>query len=135
MGQANLLKGEAEKALELFEQEPDEHLRLIGRVLAHHALGRSETSDALFDTLVREYGHSWPFEMAETSAYRNDADLAFEWLVTAARDQNFIGINNNWNSPFLANIRTDPRWPQFLESVNLSPAELDAIDFQVTLPE
>jgi TolB-like protein len=134
MGQAYLLKGEAEKALELFEQEPHELLGLVGKILAHHDLGQSETSDALFETLVREYGQSWPMEMAEVSAYRNDADMAFEWLGIAARNQ-VMNIGDNWNSPFLANIRTDPRWLRFLESVNLSPAELDEFDFQITLPE
>mgnify|MGYP000250164037 CR=1 FL=1 len=37
--------------------------------------------------------------------------------------------------PQFANIRQDPRWLPFLESIGKSPAQLDAIKFKVTLPE
>jgi hypothetical protein len=37
--------------------------------------------------------------------------------------------------PRFANIRTDPRWLPFLESIGKSPDQLTAIEFDVTLPE
>ena len=37
--------------------------------------------------------------------------------------------------PRFANIYDDPRWVPFLESIGMSPAQLAAIEFKVTLPE
>jgi hypothetical protein len=34
-----------------------------------------------------------------------------------------------------ANLHDDPRWLPFLESIDMSPAQLAAIEFNVTLPE
>ena len=37
--------------------------------------------------------------------------------------------------PLFANIFFDPRWMPFLESIGMSPEQLDAIEFNVKLPE
>lgn len=134
MGDAYRMKGEAEKALELYQDDPDRSEALFGEVLAYYDMGNLDASDASLDTFMQEYGRTWPFGMALLFAYRNEADLAFEWIETALRDGNF-GINQNLASPLFANIRTDPRWLPITERLNMSPAELEAIDFKITLPE
>jgi hypothetical protein len=37
--------------------------------------------------------------------------------------------------PLLANIRSDPRWLPFVESIGKAPEQLAAIDFKVRLPQ
>jgi len=37
--------------------------------------------------------------------------------------------------PLYENIRSDPRWPIFLESIGRSPQQLAAIESDVTLPD
>jgi hypothetical protein len=39
------------------------------------------------------------------------------------------------NQPEFTNIHDDPRWLPFLESIGMSPEQLAAIEFKVTLPE
>jgi hypothetical protein len=48
---------------------------------------------------------------------------------------NDTGLLQIVNQPEFANIHDDPRWLSFLESIGMSPAQLAAIEFKVTLPE
>ena len=47
LGVLLLLKGEPEEALQAIEQEPSEAWRMIGLVVAYHALGQAEESDTV----------------------------------------------------------------------------------------
>ncbi len=134
MGRAYLLKGQPEKALELFEQEPREQDRLLGEFMAHHKLGHTEASETALESLIQKYGPKEAVYIACAQAYRNKADLAFEWLETAAkyRDDVLIDIATE---TMLTNLVEDPRWLPFAERINMSPSELEAIEFEVILPE
>lgn len=72
------------------------------------------------------------FQMA--SAFRGEADGAFEWLQKAVA-YNDPGLAEIATESLFANIRADPRWLPFLESIGMSPEQLEAIEFNVTLPE
>jgi hypothetical protein len=65
-------------------------------------------------------------------AWTGEADRAFEWLArsVAQEDGGFDPYE-----PLLGPIRKDPRWLPLLESMGKSPAQLDAIAFEVTLPK
>jgi serine/threonine-protein kinase len=132
MGRAFLLKGQPETALDLFEQEADEWRGLLGKVMAYHTMGQPKASDAALYELIQKFGHQRAFFIAGAMAYRNEPDRAFEWLERAVDNH-----EPDWYivaEPLLANIREDPRWLPFVESINRSPAELDAIDFEIPLP-
>ncbi len=74
------------------------------------------------------------YNIAYVLAFRGEADRAFEWLnnVVAYKDP---GLSEIAFQPLFANIRFDPRWLPFLESIGKSPEQLAAIEFKVTLPE
>jgi len=133
-GVALLFKGEAEAALELFAlKEDDEEYRVKGMALALHTLGREEEHQAKLAALIENWGNEWPSEVAHVYAYIGDADATFQWLDKAT-EQNEAGLSEQFLLPFYQGLHNDPRWAVFRESVGNSPAQLDAIKFEVTLP-
>jgi TolB-like protein len=133
IGAALLLMGEVEAALERMQREPFEGYRLMGLSMAYHSLGDAPASDAALAELIEKYGQDWPHTIAFVLAYRNEADRAFEWLDKAVENGDG-GLAEIVANPLFANLHDDPRWLPFLESIGKSPAQLDAIKFEVKLP-
>ena len=132
-GNALLLKGENEAALNAMQQEPLEIWRLAGLVQAYHALGKAAESNTTLTELIEKY-ERWAYRIAFLLAYRGEADRAFAWLEKAVqnndKDLTYIAVQ-----PQFANIHDDPRWLPFLESIGMSPKQLAAIEFKVRLPQ
>jgi TolB-like protein/Flp pilus assembly protein TadD len=133
ISRARLMQGDAHGALRSIEQEQNETNALIGRALAQHALGQRAASDAALQSLISAYERELAYNVAFVYAYRNEPDLAFEWLDKALRYQD-AGLSEILSQPLFANIHEDPRWPAFLERAGLSRAQLDAIQFEPALP-
>ncbi len=134
LGLAHLLKGDAQSALEAFEQETDEEYRVKGRALAYNDLGRKTESDAALAELRDRWGEQWPSEVAQVYAWRGAADAAFEWLDKAIA-ANESGINEQALSPLYSKIENDARWHALIEQWGKSPEQLAAISFEIDLPE
>jgi tetratricopeptide (TPR) repeat protein len=132
IGTVRLLQGEAAAALPEMQQEPLEAFRWLGLVMAYQALGDSETSDRVLTELIEKYGQEWAYNIAAVFAYRNEADRAFGWLDKAV-EYSDSGLSDTAVDPLFRNIHSDPRWMPFLERIGKSPAQLNAIDFEVTL--
>jgi tetratricopeptide (TPR) repeat protein len=132
-GVALLLKGDAAAALAAMEQEEFEVLRLIGQVMAHHALNENESSDSILADLIARYEQDAAYNIAYVMAYRGAADEAFAWLDKAVEFGD-PGLSDIVNEPLFNTIHTDPRWLPFMESIGKAPAQLDSIPFEVTLP-
>jgi TolB-like protein/Tfp pilus assembly protein PilF len=130
IGVALLLKGEPEAALAEMQQERQAK-RLEGEAIVNHALGRQTESDASLAGLIDTFT---AYNIAYVLAFRDEADLAFEWLDKAVQ-HNDNGLTQIVNQPEFASIHNDPRWLPFLESIGKSPKQLAAIKFKVTLPE
>jgi len=129
-GRALLFKGEAGAALEVMQRETSEVWRLLGLVTTHHALGKPAESDEALQLLIEKYGQDRAYHIASVLAYRGEADRSFEWLdkarQSAATSLTYIAVE-----PLFASLHDDPRWLSFLEECGMSPAQLDAIEFQV----
>ena len=134
MGTALLLMGEPRAALAAIQQEPYDVFRLLGEVVAYHDLGDRRASDAALEILIQEHEAEWAYNIAYVLAYRNEADRAFEWLDKAVENKD-PGLAEVMSKPEFANIRQDPRWLPFLQSVGKAPEQLAAIEFKVSLPE
>jgi len=134
IGQALLLKGEAEAALEAFQEEGDEEFRVKGSAMAYHALSRKAEFESAFTELRDRWGKAWPSEVAQVYAWIGDTGAAFEWLDNAIA-QNEAGLNEQFKLPLYASLRGDPRWQSFRERTGTSEEQLAAIEFDVTLPE
>jgi len=134
LGFALLLKNEPEAALAAMKQEPLEAFSLIGLLMAYHALGQENESEAALAELIDKHEQGWSYNIAFSLAYRGEADRAFEWLNKAVEYKD-PGLAEIPTQREFANIHDDTRWLPFLESIGKSPAQLDAIEFKVTLPQ
>jgi TolB-like protein len=130
---ALLFKGEYNAALQVIQQESNEDYRLYGLVTIHHAMGQAAKADSALTEYIEKYGQDTPYSVASLLAYRGEVDRSFAWLDKAS----------SYTSPpswiagkmWFENLYDDPRWLPFLEGIGMSPAQLDAIEFEVKLPE
>ena len=134
LGNALLLKGDAQGALAEIEQETSENWTMIGLPMAYHALGRKADSDAALAVLIAKWEKESPSNIAYVFAYRGDADKAFEWLDKAV-EYGDPGISEIVTENLFDKIHTDPRWLQFLRKIGKAPEQLAKIEFKVTLPQ
>ena len=134
IGAALLFNDEPAAALTAIQQEPNEAWRLVGEAMAYHALGQAAESDAKLAELIEKYDEEWTYNISYVLAYRGETDQAFERLDKAMK-RNDPGLSEIAPAPEFANIKSDPRWLPFLESIGKAPQQLAAIEFKVTLPE
>jgi TolB-like protein/DNA-binding winged helix-turn-helix (wHTH) protein/tetratricopeptide (TPR) repeat protein len=119
MGANLLMSSRAVDALEEFDLENGERLRLQGRALAFHALGRREEADAALNSLENKYGDRAPYAIAQVRALRSEADQAIAALERAytIRDGSIWTIKID---PLLNNIRSDQRFTALLRKMHLA---------------
>ena len=134
LGNALLLKGDAQGALAEIEQETSEVWKMIGLPMAYHALGRKADSDAALAALIAKYEKDAPYNIAYVYAYRGEADQAFEWLDKAI-EYGDPGLADIVTENLFDKIHADPRWLPFLRKVGKAPEQLAKIEFKVTLPQ
>ncbi|MDH3745876.1 MAG: protein kinase [Acidobacteriota bacterium] len=118
LGLIELSRSRFEAALAEIRQESTPHWRRYGLALVYHAQGRPEEAEAALIEMTEKYGDDAAFQLAEIHAYRDEPDMAFEWLERgySHRDPGLAFVKA---SPFLHNLHDDPRWPVFLEKMGL----------------
>ncbi len=134
LGNALLLKGDAQGALAEIEQETSEICKMIGLPMAYHALGRKADSDAALAALIAKYEKDAPYNIAYVYAFRGEADKAFAWLDKAV-EYGDPGLGEIVTENLFDKIHADPRWLPFLRKVGKAPEQLAKIEFKVTLPQ
>ena len=134
LGNALLLKGDAQGALAEIEQETNEMWKMIGLPMAYHALGRKADSDAALAALIAKYEKDAPCNIAYVYAYRGEADQAFAWLDKAV-EYGDSGLAEIVTENLFDKIHADPRWLGFLRKLGKAPEQLAKIEFKVTLPQ
>jgi serine/threonine protein kinase/Tfp pilus assembly protein PilF len=118
LGEIYLALGRAEEALSQSRQETHTSARLKVAGESNYALGRRKESDAALEELTA-WGHlTAAYQIAELHAYRNEVDLAFEWLdrAYAQHDSGLLWIKID---PDLKNLHNDPRYAAFLRKMRL----------------
>jgi len=118
LGQILIAQGKPQQALAEIEKEPNEGGKLTGEVLAYHALGRKQDSNAALAGLIAKYDTSSAYQIAQVYAYRGESDKSFEWLDHAyqQRDPGLPEIKSN---PLFKNLRHDPRYTKLLKKMSL----------------
>jgi tetratricopeptide (TPR) repeat protein len=118
-----ILNGRHQAALELaqsWSEGPDKSQTLA---LAHFGLGNMQEADQSLATLIAQVQNTEPLRIAEVCAYRRDKDHAFEWLRAGTKSSHEDRITSPTllptmkYSPFIAPLRADPRWEQWVASV------------------
>jgi tetratricopeptide (TPR) repeat protein len=113
LGQALLISGDFDAALEAMNKAVRDGLRVSGRALVFQAMGDSERAAAELDDLIA-LGYTWTYEIAMVHAYRGELDEAFTWLGRAV-DRHDMGLGLILGDPFMDNLRDDPRFDAVLE--------------------
>jgi TolB-like protein/Tfp pilus assembly protein PilF len=135
IGLALLFKGEPQAALEAFTQEQtDQEYRVKGLALASHALGRETEFQARLAELIDGWGERWPAEIAHVYALTGNTEAAIEWLE---KEFDINGsVAPNLDGPyFYTPLNGNRRYMELLELSGNLPAQLDAIEFEVILPQ
>ena len=133
IGVALLAKNAPEAALAEIQKEPNRAYRLFGLSMVYHALGQTTEANVSLADLIERYEQVSAYNIAFVLAFRDEADLAFEWLDKAVKFKD-SGLSSTPVETLFSNIHSDPRWLPFLESIGKSPEQLAAIKFKVTLP-
>ncbi len=134
LGLAMLFNGDPAEAFDMFSREEDEEWRVKGEALALFALERKDEHELRLEELIQGWGREWPSEVAHVFGFTGNGDATMSWLDKAL-EQNEAGLTEQFLLPFYSSIENDPRWRAFLERVGSSPEQLNAIRFEVTLPE
>ena len=119
LGQILIAQGKPQQALAEIEKEPNEGGKLTGEVLAYHALGRKQESNAALAVLIAKYHPYAAYQIAQVYAYRGESDKSFEWLERAY-DQRDTGLPVFNTEPLFKNLHHDPRYAELLKKMRLS---------------
>lgn len=118
LGGILLLEGKFQAALAEMQLEQTAWSRYAGLAMVYHAMGRHADSDAALAAVEKGGAQDYASEIADAYAYRGEADPAFMWLERAYRQKDtalyFIKID-----VFLARLKSDPRYVEFLRKMNL----------------
>lgn len=123
--------GDPASALEEIGRETTHYRQLLGRAMIYPALGRQDEADAALAELIETAEQ--PLSVAEVFAMRAMNDKAFEWIEKAAVAGSLEVAEIHVN-PRLYNLKSDPRWDQWMQRLGKSPEQLDAIEFELSLP-
>jgi len=134
IGIALLLEGDGDGALDAIQKEVYEIWRAIGLPMALRATGNEAGSKTALTELISKFETDAAYNIAYVLAFRGEIDRAFEWLERAAamRDP---GLSEIAVQRLFGNLHHDPRWTPFLRKVGRAPEQLDAIEFDVKVPE
>jgi TolB-like protein/Tfp pilus assembly protein PilF len=113
-----LAEGKPEAALAMAEEESDEANRLDILPIVLQAAGRQAEADEALKALTSKFADSDAYYVAMNYAYRDDHDLALQWLERAyqQKDSGFVEIVGE---PLFKNLAADPRYRAFLRKMNL----------------
>jgi len=113
-----LAQGKPEAALAMAQQEGDEANRLDILPFVLQATGRQAEADEALKALATKYADSDAYYVAMNYAYRDNHDLALQWLERAyqQKDGGFVEIVGE---PLFKNLVNDPRYKAFLRKMNL----------------
>ena len=82
------------------------------------ANGRTQDADAALQILIQRYAATDAYSIAVTYAYRNETELALEWLERAYTQRD-AGLIEMVGEPLLKNIWVEPRYHAILREMNL----------------
>jgi len=117
-GFLELLEGHPAKALAIFQSHPTKWIQEFGTAVCEHTLGNDAASRKALAELVANESEVAQYQIAEVYAWRGEADKAFEWLERAYANHD-PGACLVKADPFIASLRSDPRYAAFLKKVNL----------------
>ena len=134
LGEALLLKGDANGALAEIEQETSEVWKMIGLPMAYHALGRKADSDAALAALIAKYEKDCALQHRLRLCLPRRGRQGVRVARQGGRNIGDPGLAEIVTENLFDKIHADPRWLPFLRKIGKAPEQLAKIEFKVTLP-
>ncbi len=119
MARILMQKGDLLNALAQANEERDGVYGLTSQAMVHFALGNQQASDSAVVRLIDIGATEAAYQIAEVYGVRGEADKVFEWLEKAYRNHD-AGITSLLGDPSFGSVLNDPRWPVFLEKLQLA---------------
>jgi TolB-like protein/tetratricopeptide (TPR) repeat protein len=118
LGKTLVAEGKPEQALAMMQAQGNEKDIQLLLPIVLQAAGHQSESDEALKAIIAKYGDSEAYYVAMTYAYRDNRDLALQWLERAYRQREgrFIEIVGE---PLFKNLTNDPRYKAFLKKLNL----------------
>jgi TolB-like protein/tetratricopeptide (TPR) repeat protein len=118
LGKTLLAEGKPEAALAMVQTQDNENASQLFLPILLQAAGHQPESDEALKTLITKFGDSQAYYVAMTYAYRDNRDLALQWLERAfkQKEQKFVEIVGE---PLFKNLANDLRYKAFLKKMNL----------------
>lgn len=113
-----ILRGNAQAALEAAQQEPPGVWRDVALALALQIGSDPTAADAALRTLIEKQAGGSAYQIAQVYALRNDARSTFEWLDRAWSNHD-PGIQNLLFDPLILRYEDDPRFAALRRKVGL----------------
>ncbi len=102
--------------------------------MALYTAGRQDEFEQVFAEIRDRWGETAPLDVAMICAWSGQIDSAFGWLDRAIA-LDIGGVQRLHLSPFLYNLRGDPRWNELLHRIERHPEQLAKIEFDPDIPE
>ena len=116
LGKNYLMQANPSDALIAFQRSGGGY-RTTGIAMAEYSLGHDALSRQALDQEIGK-GDQAAYQIAEAYAWRGEKDKAFEWLERA-RKQHDGGLTFIKAPPLLDGLKSDPRFPAFLNKMGL----------------
>ena len=116
-----LAQDQADAALAMVRQEPDQAIRLWFYPVFLQAAGRQAEADEALLAQIAQWADTGAFFIAMTYAHRGDHDRALEWLERAFRQKD-ASLDEIVGEPLFGSLAGDPRFKAFLRKMKLPEA-------------
>jgi len=140
-----MLQGKYEAAMEALdsmaahEQQGYAESAEFGRAFVLYAMGREKELQELLAAHGERWAEGDPNRFAQLQTWMGNPDAAFE-LLDDQLDLEYPNFRSEWLSetawhPLFRNLHDDPRWHAYWVAAETTREELQAIEFNVNLPE
>ena len=119
LGYVSLYQGKYSEAEQAVANAPNEWHTLWIRSIACFAQGKMRAADEAVGLLIASNGDTAAAQIATTFAFRGENDKTFEWLARALK-QPRSRVGHAERLSFFENVRGDPRWAPFWDSMGFS---------------
>ncbi|MEL7449644.1 MAG: hypothetical protein AAFN78_10570 [Pseudomonadota bacterium] len=111
-------QGRYRKALDEFNLDPRDGLRLTGAAMAHGKLGHGRKAASALRALIDGFSHVAPAQIAQVYVQAGDWKNAFAWLDRGCKHRD-PGVVEITFSPYFAPLRRHRRFAHYLEQIGI----------------
>lgn len=134
MAVLRLEQGMPEAAMQIAEESPVEEMQIYLRSMAMFAMGDILGADEQLDLYIQKFADESASSIAAVYAFREQPDLAFQWLERGYENRDNTVSSILLNPPF-RKLDNHPKMQPFLSKIGLSDEQLATVELDFALSE